>query len=633
MRDELHRLKDSSRQITKAFALCCCVCLGLAGAEESSPAPAPELLSMLPIGLQQSTAAEVTVNGKHLDGVYEVWFDSPGLEGRIVKVQRDESPASVAPDKKDQGKDQAPRQTATLKLQLAANVRVGKHSLRLVGPAGVSNAVTFLVRADAATLETVSDHASPQSAQAIEVPLLLQGRLAAKGEVDYYSFEASAGEELVFHGTSNTSTKQGGFDALQFTLYEAGSSWFDPNRPTRLAFSDEPVMRYRFTNRGKYLLAVSGYIGIGGPDFGYQLRIHSKDESHSEQLQDSIIDKLRQPFSRNLDPDRVERLWERSIWVRPEVPANEAMDAKTAGVPGSPAISVSGIDIHAAAPKHVSNYIQELEPNDTAAGAQELSLPAMVDGSISKPGDADHFRFNAKAGDKFAFEIQTFASFIPEFNPRLAIFDSAGEEVFTNIWRRLGGDNGQWVKTLQSKTVFTIQKDGKYDLEIRDLVSYLYGDSTFRYRLLIRPQVPHIGTVELKNDRVNLVAGRAEMLSVSVDREEGYAGEVALSIENLPPGVEALPAAERDPDPLPKVDEGQKERFVPKLQKLAIVLIANADAPPTTKPHLVHVTARPVLRQQVGRSLPVRDIPVMVISPAAGSPNGGNELIPARSGK
>jgi hypothetical protein len=81
----------------------------------------------------------------------------------------------------------------------------------------------------------------------------------------------------------------------------------------------------------------------------------------------------------------------------------------------------------------------------------------------------------------------------------------------------------------------------------------------------------------------------------------------------LPPGVQALPAAEVESEPLPKLDEGRKERFVPKKQKLAILLVAAPDAPATDFPYSVRVSARPVMRKQLGAALPVRTIPVMVL--------------------
>ena len=402
------------------------------------------------------------------------------------------------------------------------------------------------------------------------------------GEVDYYSFEAAAGQEIIIHATSNTPSNSGSFDALQFTLYEPAGSWFDSQRPNRLAFSDVPRLNYRFDKRGRYLLALTGFMGIGGPDFSYQLRIHSNDETHFEQLQTSIIDALQLTFRRKLGTDRVQQFLARTVYPPPRRPSLRALRPKRRGRIG----------------------LQGWRADYTTDSG--IHHPVVFEGVLDSPGKVDRYPFKAKAGQQIAFELETPELSLPEFTPRIAVLDAKGEEIMTNIWRRVGGDNNQWMKTLQPKTIFSFDKEGDYVLEVRNLVVYLYGDKGFRYRLMMRPQVPHVGKIELKEDRINLVAGQAEKLNFTSDQEEGYTGDIALAFENLPPGVQALPAAEVEPEPLPKLDEGRKEQFVPKKQKLAILLVAAPDAPVTTLPYPVRVNVRPVMGKQLGAVLPVR---------------------------
>ena len=597
-----------------------------ASAAKNAGVRAPDILSLYPVGLERGAGATIEVRGRHLEGVYAVWFDVPGIKARVEKVQRDEAAALIPHTKtgKDEKEDQSPRQIAFVQASLTPQMASGKHSLRLIGPGGISKALPFLVHPDRALTETGADHSSPQSAQPISVPLLLEGKLAKMGEVDYYSFDAAAGQELIFHGVSNSPTKSGSFDGLQFTLYAAGSSWFDPHRATRLAFSDGPRLSYRFPKAGRYLLALSGYLGTGGPDFSYQLRIHSGPETHAEKLNDSIIDDLDQTFARQLGPDRISRLWARTVF--PAVPRPAEKQAAGAGA-GS--VSPSGAAGRAAEgptaspdePSIACTLYHDREPNETKAQAQEVTLPAVVDGVIQRPGDVDTFKFKVKSGEHLAIELETPAASLPEFNPRITVSDSKGQEVLTNIWRRVGGDNNQWMKTLQPKAIYTVEKDDEYTLQIGDLVSYLYGGKTFRYRLVIRPQVPHVGKIEIKQEEINVVAGQAAKLNLTVEQEEGYTGDIALSVENLPPGVQALPAAEVEPDPVPKLDEGPKDRFVPRKRELAILLLAGTDAPPTRLPYLARVSARAVVAKRVGSRLPVQEIPVMVVRREVASAN------------
>ena len=79
-------------------------------------------------------------------------------------------------------------------------------------------------------------------------------------------------------------------------------------------------------------------------------------------------------------------------------------------------------------------------------------------------------------------------------------------------------------------------------IQVRDLTSRVGGEE-FSYRLVVRPQVPHVGKVVAeKVDRIHLASGESESVGVTVELEEGFEGDVALSIENLPPGVRAAPA-------------------------------------------------------------------------------------------
>lgn len=50
-------------------------------------------------------------------------------------------------------------------------------------------------------------------------------------------------------------------------------------------------------------------------------------------------------------------------------------------------------------------HLNEQEPNNDPNTAQKVSLPAEIRGKISHPGDADTFRFEAKKGERWTFEV------------------------------------------------------------------------------------------------------------------------------------------------------------------------------------------------------------------------------------
>jgi hypothetical protein len=265
--------------------------------------------------------------------------------------------------------------------------------------------------------------------------------------------------------------------------------------------------------------------------------------------------------------------------------------------------------------------VEERDPNDATTQALELPIPGIIEGRIEKPGDVDSFQFQVKAGDSLAFEIETPQAEPPWFNPRLGIIDEHGTEFVTNVYLRTGRAGLSYVKTPEPKTVYTFKLAGTYWLQMQDVTSR-HGDPSFTYRVLIRPQVPHAGELRIREERVNLARGEARKLRLEADQEEGFAGDILFSVEGLPPGVESFAGAEVEPDRGGPEDEGEKGRFRPKTDKVAILLRARPDSPLTELPHLLRVVARPVVQGAVGEALQVVEIPLMVVDPASKSPQG-----------
>src|SRR2546428_13078968 len=119
-----------------------------------------------------------------------------------------------------------------------------------------------------------------------------------------------------------------------------------------------------------------------------------------------------------------------------------------------------------------------------------------------------------------------------------------------------------------------------------------YGGPGYRYRVLVRPQVAHVGAVQVQPGDLNLVRGGSRKLIVITSQEEGFAGDVMFAFAGLPEGVEAFPAAEvndkRDPT---DVDENA-DAVVAKIQTIAIVLTAASNAPLTSAPKTVQLLCR-----------------------------------------
>jgi len=564
-----------------------------------------QVVAVFPLALARGDSSQVEIWGYNLEGVYAVWFATQGVGAKVKSVERvDVQEFKMA----EQSEKLGPVYRAMVELRVDELARVGRHGLRVISPQGMSNVHPFVVTNKPVSLQRESE-LSGKDSQLVQVPALISGRLREKGEADYYTFEAFPGQEMSFQAVSNQATKSGGFDAMQLTLYEPGGSWFDASRPTRLCFSDEARMTYKFMRRNRYVLQVSGFVGISGPDVVYLLEIAPAESSvgsnqtwNLPDLQTPGIELVKREFRRHLEPKRVEMLLDRTVATpRPQV-ITELV----------PVTAVGQSSEDGRVRQEAKTAVTAAKPLDGSAPRLEPSRLLFLEGAIDRPGKVDSYRLTLKAGQHLAFEVETPEATLPEFNPRLDLLDAEGGEVFNNIWRRVGGDNNQWMKTLQAKTIYGFNRDGEYTLRVQDITPR-GANSSFKYRILVRPIVPHVGKVAVKEDSVNLAPGRAKRLTVTVEQEEGYTGEVALSVDNLPKGVQALTSAEVPPDPEPLLDQGKRDQYVPKSQKVVLLLVGSQDAPPTTLPQIVQLVARPVVQGQVGAPVWIEDIPVMVV--------------------
>ena len=157
----------------------------------------------------------------------------------------------------------------------------GEHRLRLVTPRGVSNSLRFLVTPYPAIREG-------ETPELLPLPVAVNGRISQGGEEDTYSFEAPEGQRIGFEVVYDSGPPRIPGRPVpktldpELTLYASGGSWFDPRRPVRLAFNDEPLsprlsksarLAYNFAASGRYFIKVGSFKGLGSPDYCYQLRL------------------------------------------------------------------------------------------------------------------------------------------------------------------------------------------------------------------------------------------------------------------------------------------------------------------------------------------------------------------------
>ena len=112
----------------------------------------------------------------------------------------------------------------------------------------------------------------------------------------------------------------------------------------------------------------------------------------------------------------------------------------------------------------------ETEPNETAAAAMSVPLDIVINGRIDKVGDSDHFRFEARQGQRVVVECCA-ERIDSRLRAVLEIFDATG--------RRLAVNRGYF--GIDPLIDFRVPADGSYVVKVQDLISS--GSAEHYYRL------------------------------------------------------------------------------------------------------------------------------------------------------
>jgi len=555
------------------------ICLPLAGQTRVDP----KILSIHPFTGQRGSTFMATVRGSGLTGTTALRIEKGPLEV-VIQGIRPEPPQETT------GRSKTPIDLVTLRVTVPENAQPGRYPIRLITRNGISNSLPLYVADIPVAEEPAGLHDSKSSAVPVSAfPSAIAGRLTRRGEADFYSVRVDAGQTLTFNVISGLPQIAAGGSAAtvanfdpSLSIYESNGSWFDSNRLKRIAFNDEPVwvvgrstdahLVHRFASAGEYLVRVEAFAGQGGSDYSYLLKIASGAQPLESVKSQSGWDERK--HGRHLDANRLNQL----------------------AVRGGKTANLQSIETYRAAP----------EP-------APIKLPATIEGTLERPGEAHRARFHLDAPRDIAIEIETPSAAPPFFNPVVRLLNAAGEEVATNVFAGRGACTGALTKSLQAKTIVPLRDTGDYTVEVRDAASDL-NSPEFQYRVQIRQQVPHIGQVRIDTDAVNLTPGESKSIRVLFDREEDYRGSVAIAAELLPSGVSASVGADYEPDTDPPSARGKRERYVPRTERAVMILSANPGAAPVAEPQIIQLVVRPLVDGKLGEKLLTKSLPLMVVA-------------------
>ncbi|HTN77855.1 MAG TPA: PPC domain-containing protein [Pirellulaceae bacterium] len=532
--------------------------------------PSPQLTSIFPPGGQVGATIDLAIAGGDLDEASQMLFSHPG----ITAVKKEEAaPAVMLPaNKGKKGRASAVPSSHTFAVTVAGNVPPGVYEARVVGRFGVSNPRTFVVSSLPEVIEA-SGNNTAATAQAIAAGSTINGR-ADQNNKDFYKLPLKAGQRVIVDCAAERIDSK--MDATLAIINPAGRE-VARNRDTA---GKDPVLDFAAPADGDYTLLVYDFTYGGGPEHSYRLAVHSAPQVDFV-FPPAGVPGSQGPFTiygRNLPGGQPAGIsfggaMLEKLTVNIPVPGDPAALQKSAS--GSLKILprssfVDSFEYRLPAPQGASNPIAigvatqplviEQDPNDTPDKAQKVTVPCEVAGQFYPQRDRDYVQFDAKKGDILMLEVLAHRLGI-ESDPALLIQritkNDKGEETVSDVatvddlperQTRIGSDFDTSSDDPSYRLV--VNDDATYRVLVRDNFGESRTDPRAVYRLIIRREQPDFRAavyvdapaMPANQNQVPLAGaalrrGGSLELKISLDRRDGFAGDVALSIEGLPAGV------------------------------------------------------------------------------------------------
>lgn len=172
--------------------------------------------------------------------------------------------------------------------------------------------------------------------------------------------------------------------------------------------------------------------------------------------------------------------------------------------------------------------VTEREPNDDPAGGGTMTWPVEIEGSIERPGDVDHFRFQARAGEPMLLEVVA-ARAGSRLDSRIEVLHGDGRPVEQVV---LQATRDSWF-TFRGKDSDTSDDFRVHNWAEMELDEYLYANGEV-VRLWLYPRGPDSGF------KVYPGEGRRHTFFATTPLVHAL-GEPCYIVTPYPPGTDPAP--------------------------------------------------------------------------------------------
>jgi hypothetical protein len=543
----------------------------------------PRLGYAFPAGGRQATTFQITLGGRYLDGIKQVYFSGSGVEAKVLNkiepMKSDEAKAlrqrltkltRLPKDKRDdktrlelsglerkiavyQGETTRRRaqpaisEAVALEVTIAANAEQGRREMKIQTARGMSNPIRFYVGRLPEFRENepglVPDELEfstplrfpPLVTTDISLPAIANGQIMPRqpdyvhrhakrftpGDADRYRFEARQGQRLVVAASARE---------LVPYLADAVPGWFQATlmlfdaNGNELAYHDD----YHFHPDPVLFFEV--------PENG-QYVIEIKDaifRGRPDFVYRITISEL--PFITSIfplgGPLGEHTAVELTGWNLPVDKLTMDTKGKSPGI--HPLSARAGDATSNTVPFAVDTLPEclEKEPNDSPPTAQPVTLPTIVNGRMNRSGDWDVFRIEGRAGEQITAEV-TARRLASSMDSVLELTDAAGKRLAFNDDHE---DKADALGTHHADSLIhaTFPAAGTYFLRLGD--AQHQGGSEYAYRLRISAPRPDFALRVVPSD-INAETSRLKPITIFALRKDGFDGEIALSFQGDSEGV------------------------------------------------------------------------------------------------
>jgi hypothetical protein len=489
------------RPSTILLLVLCCLCWsgGLLRAD------APVASYIFPAGGQRGATVAVRVGGLFLHKSCGFELVGPGITASR-QLQRThtvffEGPLLPLPDSQ-QAEDYPKDMAGTV--CIAADASPGLRHGRLWTSEGAASGLRFMVGELPEVVEQEID-GDPVPVE-VTLPVTINGRIYPREDVDDWSFQARKGQ--IVSCEACTARLGSPLDA-RLTVFGHDGRRLAENED---CLGADPFVSFTAPNDGTYRVRIHDVNMKGGPDYVYRLTLTS----------DPRLERI-YPLGGRRGTTTAFSLSGKGLPLAPipvRLPAEAPREFPFRYAAGGTATNSMLLDLD-----DLPEYL-EAEPNDEPQQAQTLVLPAVANGRIDRPGDADLWAFAAKKGDPVILELRAARLGSPLVG-KLTVLDSTGKELAK-------------AEALAAHTdpalTFTPPADGIYFVRVADCFR-TRGGPAFAYRLRLTPPTApgfHLG---IESDALTLLRGKTVKLKLTAERVGGFNAAIPLSLDGLPAGV------------------------------------------------------------------------------------------------